>query len=589
MSSSVEQVKEKVDIVELVGSYVKLQKAGINYRALCPFHSEKSPSFFVSPSRQTFKCFGCGQGGDIFRFLMEIEGVEFGDALRLLAKRAGVELVPTRQDSQFRTERTRMYELCELACQFFEKQLQSSAGKEALSYLFSRGVSEGSVATWRLGYAPDAWQGLSDFLVGKGYTREEIIKAGLAIARSSGEGSFDRFRGRVMFPIHDLQSQVIGFGGRVLKSSQDEVKYMNVPSTPLYDKSRVLYGLDKAKLAVRKQDACILVEGYMDVILSSQAGIEHVAAVSGTALTPHHLRVLGRYTKNLATAFDMDAGGDSATRRGINLAQSQGFAVNVILMPEGKDPADLVREAPERWKELCGKGVSVMDFYFSTAFSSYDKKSQEGRRQITELLLPVIKRIPNRIERSHWVRELASRLGVGEEDVLEEMAKTESKEERYGIEPEERVNVPSLSRKERIEERLLMLLARKPEYLSKADEEFSSMMSERGRKAVQFLREGKKGTEEIDESLREFYNYYAGILMRAEIEEIQEGSLEEELDSCARELARISLKERLDAISREIKLAESEQDGETVEKLLHDFHTYSSKLFSLDSEKPFSS
>ncbi|GAG79277.1 unnamed protein product, partial [marine sediment metagenome] len=254
---------------------------------------------------------------------MRVEGVEFGDALRILAQKAGVEL--KRQDPKLKTERQRLYEISELACCFFEKQLgESSAGKEAKKYLLDRGIKEESIKKWRLGYAPDIWEGLSSFLVSKNYKREEIEKAGLALKSEKTGSYYDRFRGRIIFPIFDLSSQAVGFGGRIFKQvkrpdGQEEAKYINTPATVLYDKSRILYGLNKTGIEVRKKDACILVEGYVDVIMANQAGFENVVATSGTALTPYQLKILKRYSDNLLTAFDMDIAGDSATKRGIDL------------------------------------------------------------------------------------------------------------------------------------------------------------------------------------------------------------------------------------------------------------------------------
>src|SRR4030043_118179 len=354
ISSPIDEIKSRLDIVEVISSYIKLNKAGANFRAVCPFHSEKKPSFFVSPARQIWHCFGCGKGGDMFGFVKEIEGVEFGDALRILANKAGVEL--RRQSPEYvklKSERQKLYEICELATKFFEKQLEESkTGKEAKEYLLKRGVKEESFKKWRIGYAPDVWQGLSDFLDSRGYTKEEIEKAGLGL--SSEKGSFyDRFRGRIIFPVFDLNSQVIGFGGRVFKEKDkmEIAKKVNTPQTAIYDKSRILYGLDKAKVEIRKKDVCILVEGYVDLIMVSQAGFENVVATSGTALTPLQLKTLKRYSDNLLTAFDMDVAGEAATKRGIDLAQLHGFDVKVIVLPEGLDPADLVLKDVKAWEE----------------------------------------------------------------------------------------------------------------------------------------------------------------------------------------------------------------------------------------------
>ncbi|MDI6591754.1 MAG: DNA primase, partial [Patescibacteria group bacterium] len=468
MENPIDEIKNRLDIVEVIGNYIKLQKAGANFRALCPFHSEKKPSFFVSPARQIWHCFGCNLGGDIFRFIMQIEGVEFGDALRILAQKAGVELKPIRPE--LKTERQRLYEICEIATRFFEKQLEeSSAGKEAKKYLLNRGISESSIKKWRLGYAPDVWQGLSDFLVSKGYQREEIEKAGLAIKSESS--FFDRFRGRIIFPIFDLNSQVIGFGGRVFQKSkiknqkyEEIAKYINTPNTLLYDKSRVLYGLDKAKVEIRKKNFCILVEGYIDLIMVHQTGFENAVATSGTALTDWQLKILKRYSENLMTAFDMDVAGDSATKRGINLAQAQGFDVKVILLPKDSDPAEIISKDPKIWEKLVTEAKSILDFYFETTFSKFDSKTLEGKKEISKILLPVIKQIPNKIIQAHWIQELAKKLEAKEEDIESELKKISVPSE---IETEKE-QLPEIkkSRLEMLEERLITLILKSPQNLN---------------------------------------------------------------------------------------------------------------------------
>ncbi|MFA5368618.1 MAG: DNA primase, partial [Candidatus Paceibacterota bacterium] len=379
MSSEIEEIKSRLNIVDVIGSYIKLEKAGINYRACCPFHSEKSPSFFVSPSRQIWHCFGgCGEGGDIFKFVMKIENIEFPDALRILAAKAGVELKARSADwEKNKTERQLMLHLCELGARFFEAYLEKSAkGKEAIDYLIKRGLKIETIKEWRLGYAPEAWSKLSDLLVGKGYQRDDIAKAGLAIAKE-GNKFFDRFRSRIMFPIVGFNGEVIGFTGRIFgKPDTEDAKYLNTPATLLYDKSRALFGIDKAKLEIRKNDFCILVEGNVDCIMSHQAGFKNCVAVSGTALTPYHLSIIKRYSPNLVLAFDMDAAGNKATEKGIVLAQKMEFNIKVIPMSAEKDPADIILlEGEEKWKQMIENAKPINEFYFDVAFKDRDVNS----------------------------------------------------------------------------------------------------------------------------------------------------------------------------------------------------------------------
>ena len=571
-NSAVDEIKNRLDIVEVIGSYIKLQKTGANYRANCPFHSEKKPSFFVSPARQIWHCFGCGLGGDVFKFVMQIEGVEFGDALRILARRAGVELKPlTPEYKQWQTLKQRLYEINELACCFFEKQLkESKAGQAAKQYLLNRGINEESIKKWRLGYAPDTWQGLLEFLTSQGYSEAEVIKAGLAIKREESPNfqfptshfqSYDRFRGRIIFPIFDLNSQVIGFGGRVFKQKDKEevAKYINTPETPLYDKSQVLYGLDKAKMAIREKDACILVEGYTDVIMAHQIGTLNTVATSGTALTPQQLKILKRYTENLLLGFDMDVAGESATKRGIDLAQMQGFNIKILRLAGGKDAAEIIAQNPSEWLEALNQPKSIMDFYFESAFAGRDAKTAEGKKQISRILLPVIKRVPDKIEQNHWIKELARRFNVKEEVIEGELAKIKEGEypEIWGIEPEEVKNLPVKSRKELLEERLVVLLLKSPQNFALVTPEEINRFSEP-------IKEILLNFEKRDKIDSEVYNYLA---LRAEIEEMAEEAIVSEIKACLKELALIEINNQLDQISQQIKKAEEEENWSKVEEL----------------------
>lgn len=562
LSSPIDEIKNRLDIVEVVRGYIKLQKAGANYRAVCPFHSEKKPSFFVSPARQIWHCFGaCGTGGDIFKFVMKIEGVEFGDALRLLAQKAGVEL--RKQDPKIRTEKQHLYEISELACCFFEKQLeQGPGGKEAKDYLLSRGIKPESIKKWRLGYAPDAWQGLSDFLFSKGYKREEIEKAGLALKSEKTGKYYDRFRARIMFPVFNFSSQPVGFGGRILESREhDEVaKYVNSPNASLYDKSRILYGLNKAGIEIRKKDICVLVEGYLDVIIVNQAGFENVVATSGTALTPYQLKILKRYSDNLLTAFDMDIAGDSATKRGIDLAQAQGFSIKIVTMPEGKDPADVVSENPDKWKNLIEQAKSIHDFYFENTLSKFDKNIIEGKKGISKVLLPIIKRIPNKIEQSIWVQDLAATLEVKEEDVLEELGKIrlDNLVEAGNVIEKPKPLAPK-TRKELLEERFAVLAIKFPEKLNLVKEEDFQLFSLQTNEIINCLKENKQNDQ---------INYLS---LKAEVEDINLES-EKEFEDCFKELKTLVIKNKLDKISQEIKKAEQNKNIDKIQELVQQFN-----------------
>jgi len=302
-----EEIKEKLDIVDLISEYIKLKPAGMeNFRALCPFHNEKTPSFMVSRSKQIFKCFGCGEGGDVFSFVMKMEGVEFVDALRELAKKAGVEL--RRQDPKFYSKREKVLKILDLAASYYyQALLKSKTGQVARDYIKERKLKDLTVDEFKLGFSPDDWEMLSRFLKSRGFKDDEILESGLVVPRQGKSGYYDRFRYRLMFPIWDAQGRVVGFTARVLRKDEKMGKYINTPQGMIYDKSRVLYGLDKAKSVVRREGKLIIVEGNMDVIASHQAGVKNVIASSGTALTSPQIEIIKRYTDKIVFAFDMDA------------------------------------------------------------------------------------------------------------------------------------------------------------------------------------------------------------------------------------------------------------------------------------------
>jgi DNA primase len=593
--SAIEKIKEKIDVVDLVGGYIKLQKAGMNYRAHCPFHSEKTPSFFVFPARQNWHCFGCSLSGSIFDFVMKIEGIEFGDALKVLARRAGVEL--KKQDPRITTERQRLYEICEMSCCFFEKQLQfTKKGQEIENYLFKRGLNEESIKKWRIGYAPDMWQSLSDFLVSQGYSREEVVKAGMmAIKTTNNERQiasdkyYDRFRGRIIFPIFDLNSQVVGLGGRMLEGEKEGgAKYINTPNTLLYDKSRILYGLNFAKTEIRKKDFAILTEGYFDVILVHQAGFENALALSGTALSVEQMKTLKRYTPNLYTALDMDAAGDAATTKGIDLAQREDFNMKVISLPKGSDPADVAAKSAEEWRSLVENAQDIFDFYFQSAFSKFDQNKPEGKKEITNVLLLKIKEIPNKILQAHWIQQLANKIKIGEEIIWEELKKIIKREESKIIfsgaemnKDEQAAIIKKIkTRKELLEERFLGLALKN----SKNLEFSSSLFSPKINLILQIIKEQKE-KEKIEKALKKLEKENKDIKQilndailtvefDAKLKEkntADEKHMADEIKICLKELKKIETMSQLQNISEQIKIAEQKGEKQKVKELLKEF------------------
>lgn len=423
MTSPSEEIKSRLDIIEVIGNYIRLQKQGGNFRALCPFHNEKTPSFYVSPARQIWHCFGCSEGGDMFKFVMKMEGIEFVDALRLLAAKAGVEL--KKQDPALTSQKSLLQDVCKEAERFFQNNLRADEGSEGYSYLRQRGLKDETISEFKIGYAPDSWDSLCNFLSMRRFNLDAAEKAGLAIVseKSGRKKYYDRFRGRVMFPIADANGMVIGFTGRYLKERPNEGKYVNTSQTLIFNKSFVLYGIDKTKMEIKKADLAVIVEGQMDMIMARQDGVKNIVAASGTAFTQEQLNLLKRYTKNICLLFDSDIAGDAAAQRSIALAQSAGFNVRVVMLSEAKDPADFVAESPGKLVGKINKAASVMDYYFQYAFSKFNPTILEDKKKITELLLSKIKNIQNKVEVYHWLEKLSSKLQVGISYLEEEMKK----------------------------------------------------------------------------------------------------------------------------------------------------------------------
>ncbi|OGH81364.1 MAG: DNA primase [Candidatus Magasanikbacteria bacterium RIFCSPLOWO2_02_FULL_44_11] len=413
-------IKDRIDIVQLIGEYIQLKKAGANWKAPCPFHHEKSPSFMVHPEKQIWHCFGCGKGGDIFVFIQEMEGLEFVGALELLAKRAGVEIAAFKNDGSA-SQRTRLMEINKVAANFYHRVLvELAAAKPARDYLTGRGVEQQTIIDWQIGFIPDQWDLLTKYLVKKGYTYDDLLTVGLTIKRDgadvkSGRGFYDRFRGRVMFPICDVHGNVIGFTGRVLVETEHSGgKYVNTPQSPLYDKSRALYGIHKAKTAIKAKDQAVLVEGQMDVVACHQAGMANVIAASGTALTVEQIKLLKRYTTNLAMAFDADQAGINAGKRGIGVAVEEGMNCQVIQIPTGfaKDADECLKKDKNVWFKAVDTAKDIMDWYFSITLNGFDRTNPQAKQKVADILLVEINRIPHAVERDEWLKRLSEAVDI---------------------------------------------------------------------------------------------------------------------------------------------------------------------------------
>lgn len=410
--SQVQEIKEKLDIVEFIGERITLGRSGKNFRGLCPFHSEKSPSFFVSPELQSFICFGCGKKGDVFTFAQEFERLSFREALEMLAQKANVELEQEVADPQEK-QRKVLLEILNLAQQYFAFLLQEhKSGEPGREYLRQRGATNGTIRTYGLGFAPEGWDNLFTYLTDKKkFHREDVLASGLAIQSSNGK-MYDRFRGRLMFPLHDHRGRVVGFSGRILAKDVKEAKYINTPETSVYHKRYLLYGYHQNLDVIREKEAVIIMEGEFDVLSSAQAHVKNIVAVKGSALTVEQIRILSRTVKTIYLALDADSAGIAATVRAIELVQPFPVALRVIPLTGGKDPDELARTNPGHWRELTDHHVSAFEYVLETTIAQHDLGSVEGQKEVTNILLRLLLTIEHAVERAFYLKQLAERLGV---------------------------------------------------------------------------------------------------------------------------------------------------------------------------------
>jgi DNA primase len=416
--SDIDEVKSRLNIVDIVSAKVPLKKAGHNFKGLCPFHNEKTPSFMVSPDRQSFHCFGCGKGGSVIDFVMEYEHVDFVEALETLAEKAGVKLERRVDDTPQGKTKTKILEVNHLASEFYHYILTShKLGENARQYLKERGVTEKTIKTFMLGYSPNSWDGLAKFLRKKGYDEKLLETAGLLVP--SARGGYDRFRGRVMFALRDHRGNVVGFSGRLLDKEIKEAKYINTSETPVYIKGNMLYGLDVTKAAIQKENEAIVMEGEFDVISSFQEGIGNIVAIKGSALTEAHVNLLRRFAERITFALDSDMAGDAASRRGIDIAQRAGMDLRVVAIPNGKDPDEAVREDPVSFKKAIKNAVPIYDYFLASAVKRFDPKTSFGKKKISDELIPHLAAIENPVVQSHYMKLVGEALDVSEDVIAE--------------------------------------------------------------------------------------------------------------------------------------------------------------------------
>ncbi len=499
--SVADEIKERIDIVELIGQSVKLRKTGKNYTGFCPFHpNTRTPAFVVFPDTGNWRCFGaCNEGGDIFKFVMKKEGWDFPEALRRLAERAGVEL-PARTQVEDAAEEShqRLREALEAAVAFFRHHLrETAAGEPVLAYLHKRGLSDAALEMFEIGYAPHSWDAGLTHLLERGYSEQELRDAGMVSERETG-GVYDRFRHRIMIPIRDARGRMAGFGARIVDPN-DVPKFLNSPQTPLFDKGRLLFGLDKARKAIRTADQAVIVEGYLDVIALHQAGYANAVSPMGTALSEDQLRLLKRFTRRIVLALDADAAGDQATLRGLTLAReamdrqadpvfdARGLVrhegrldaeLRVVTLPPGKDPDEVVAEDPEGWSAIVGRAQSVVDYVLDVLTSGQVVADPKMKSQVARQVLPLIEDVADPVEREAYRQKLARRLQVDERALQPGGGKPSGGRKRRAPSVEPAVQAPEAT-EARIERFCLGLLLRSPEIAYRVDRQLAELDLER--------------------------------------------------------------------------------------------------------------
>ncbi|PIY93387.1 MAG: DNA primase [Candidatus Magasanikbacteria bacterium CG_4_10_14_0_8_um_filter_32_14] len=612
--SDINLIKNKIDVVDLIGEYIQLKPAGVNHKGLCPFHHEKSPSFMVNRERQSWHCFGCAKGGDIFSFVQEIEGMEFREALKYLADKAGVQLTNTFKNEAESSLKNRLKNINYDASHFFYNfLLKMESAKDARDYLQKRGLTQDTIDNWQIGFVLEQWDLLTQYLLKKGHSIDDLVASGLTIKRDNAniatkQGFYDRFRGRIMFPIWDVHDTVVGFTGRVLiETDKSGGKYVNTPQTALFDKSSVIFALNKAKKSIKEKDFVVVVEGQMDVIACHQVDMTNVVAFSGTAVTAEldlhksdaeqqkkQIGLLKRYTNNMSMAFDVDEAGEKAARRTISLAMSAGMNVKIIQIPEGagKDPDECIKKNKEVWFEVVKNASEVMNWYFSRAFINKDINNPKDKQHIASELLDKIQHIPFAVERDYWLKELGHSLGVDISVLRDDLVRIKS-EEKIPVEKKnfdknietKTINLPE-SRLNELVKTFLVLFLRFYDFIKDTPDLFSidlSLSTGKYNELYEMLKSRyNKGNKDIS-NFRDYFshenqeNIIDVLLMQGEKDffGFKENEAKNEVKILSKRIYEEWLKEEKNRIQNELSLAESKGDTDKVDELMKRFQSLS--------------
>ncbi len=571
MSSSVDLIKEKLEIADIIGAYLKLERAGNNLKGKCPFHNEKTPSFFVSPDRGTYYCFGCGAKGDMFTFVQEFEGLDFRGALKSLAARAGVTL--EQENPQDRSEKERFFSALAQSAFFFQKKLEENT--EAKKYLLGRGLTEESIKDWAVGYAPLDWRQLHDFLLTKGFTKAEMEHAGLVKKSEKSQGEYyDVFRGRIMFPISDSSGRVIAFSGRILVADEKSPKYLNTPETVLFNKSQTLYGLHKAKMDIRRLDYSVLVEGQMDLVMAHQAGFANTVASSGTAFTKDHLDRLKRLSNRIIMAFDADGAGFTASNKSAQLALSLGMEVKIAPLPKGTDPAELIRTDIGAWKESLKISMHIIDFYMKSLLTDgLDPRNMD--KEVRNKILPYIAMLSSSMERSRFISKIASQIGA-KEDALWEDLRTFAKGMPVGKESASPQASPT-ARKNSIERKVLGIVL--------WQESLSTRHSDINTDDLRARLEKIIGGEDFKNLVVDTEPSISEIIFEVEAYYHKSDTLLQDVDELFANLDEERLKESFTKTMNDLQIAERDKDPVKIKELLTRCQEISQKIASLPKKK----